>query len=173
MRARLEFGYREDKLLIRRQALYGLKSSDAALQEFLADKLDDICFKIRISNPYIWMRPATKPTRDEYYEYIFCYVDNFLCISHEPLRPMKNIQSTLNFNNDKVEEPEFYVGAKLSRRELNGKQVWIMLSTEYIKSVFKNVVEKLKNKFKIMMAKAITPMDQLYHPELDATNELD
>ena len=85
----------------------------------------------------------------------------------------EKIQSTLNFNNDKVEEPEFYVGAKLSRRELNGKQVWIMLSTEYIKSVFKNVVEKLKNKFKIMMAKAITPMDQLYHPELDATNELD
>ena len=62
-----EFGNREGKVLIITQSMYGLKSSGAAFRGFLAEKLDDIGFKISIADPYVWMRPATKPTGEKYY----------------------------------------------------------------------------------------------------------
>ena len=119
------------------------------------------------------MRPATKLTGKKYYEYILWYVDDFLYISHDTRKPMNNIQSTLKFKNDNVEEPRFYLGAKLSKRELNVKQVWSTLSAEYIKSSIKNLENQLKKKGNRLPAKAVTSMAQGYHLELDDTNELD
>ena len=58
------------------------------------------------------MIPATKPTGEKYYEYILCYIDDLLFISHDTRTPMNDIQSTLKFKNDKVEEPLFYLGEK-------------------------------------------------------------
>ena len=94
-----KFGIREGKVLIIKQALYGIKSSGSAFCAFLAEKLDDIGFKSIISDPYFWMGTATKPTREKYYEYILCYDDYLLCISHDPKKPMNDIQSTLKFKN--------------------------------------------------------------------------
>ena len=71
-----KFGIRKGKLLIIKQSLYGLEYSVADFREFLAEQLYDIGFKSSISDPYVWMRTATKHTRDKYYEYILCYVDN-------------------------------------------------------------------------------------------------
>ena len=60
----------------------------------------------------------------------------------------------------------------MSRRELKGKQVRTMLSTEYIKSDINNIEDKIKNEGRRLPAKAVTPMAQGCHHELDATNEL-
>ena len=130
-------------------------------------------FKSSIADPDVCMIPATKPTGEKYYEYILCYIDNLICMSHNPRRPINDIQSMLKFKNDKVEEPNFYPGAKLSRKELNEKQVWTMSSTEYIKSSDENIEEQLQKRGKRIPAKAVTLMAQEYHPDLDATNELD
>ena len=119
--------------------MYGLKSSGAAFWDFLAEKLDNIVFNSSIADPDVWMRPATKPTGEKYSGYILCYVDYFIFISHDPRSPMNDIQSTLKFKNEKVEELDFYLGEKMSRKDLNGKQVWKMSSTEYIKSSVDNV----------------------------------
>ncbi|KAI2508430.1 Reverse transcriptase (RNA-dependent DNA polymerase) [Fragilaria crotonensis] len=35
-------------------------------------------------DPDVWMRPKVKPNGDKYWEYVLCYVDDILCISHEP-----------------------------------------------------------------------------------------
>ena len=69
------------------------------------------------------MRPSIKPTGEKYYEYIICYVDDMLFIFHNPGKHMNDIQSILKFNNDKVDEPGFYLGENLSKKELNGRQV--------------------------------------------------
>ena len=66
------------------------------------------------------MRPASKPDGKEYYEYILVYVDDLLCISHDPRTPMNEIASTLRFKKDKIEPPSMYLGASLERKELNG-----------------------------------------------------
>ena len=111
MTAGPEFGNLQGKILVITKTLYGLKSSGAAFRAFLAERLDDIGFKSSVADPDVWMRPATKGDGEEYYEYILCYVDDILCISHNPSRPMNDIRSSLKFKGDKFEEPEFYLGA--------------------------------------------------------------
>ena len=71
---------------------------------------------------------------EEYYEYILCYVDDVLCVSHEPMRPMNELKSSLKFKNNKVEEPEFYLGANLKKKRLNGKDMWTMSSYDYLRN---------------------------------------
>ena len=90
-----EFGIREGKLIIIKRSLYGLKYSGPEFRAFLAEKLYDIGFKSSIANPDVLMRTSTKPTREKCYEYILCYVDDLLCISHNTNKPMNHIQSTL------------------------------------------------------------------------------
>ena len=120
-------------MIIARQAIYGLNSSDTVFWAFLAGKLDDKGFKRSISDPDVWVKSATKTTGEKYYEYILCHIYDLLCISHDTRKPMNDIQSKLKVKNDKLEEPDFYLGEKLFKKELNEKQVWTMSSTEYIK----------------------------------------
>ena len=53
------------------------------------------------------MRTATKPTGRKYFQYILCYVNYLLCISHNTNKTMNDIQSTFKFKNDKVETLDF------------------------------------------------------------------
>ena len=123
-------------------------------------KLYDIGFKSSIADPDVCMRTATKPVGDKYYEYILCYVDDLLCIFNDPNKPMNDIQSTLKFKNNKVETPDFYLGAKLKKKYLGGKEVWIISITYYIKSSMENVKEKLKKKGDQLPSRSVTPMSQ-------------
>ena len=85
-----EFGYLEGKVLVVKMALYGLKSSGASLRVFLAEMLNNISFRVRIADN-IWMGAANNPTGETYYEYILCYVDDILCISHDARQKMGDI----------------------------------------------------------------------------------
>ena len=85
------------------------------------------------------MRTPTKPTREKYCEYILYYVDDLLCISHYPNKPINDIQSTLKFKNGKVYTPDFSLGAKLKKKDTGEKEVLTISSTDYIKSAVENV----------------------------------
>ena len=81
-----------------------------------------------------------KPEGFEYYEYIFCYVDNVLCISRHPQKSMKKIQKAFNIKDDKKEPPDIYLGVTLSKMKLdNGKYCWTMLPEQYLKAAVTNV----------------------------------
>ena len=168
-----EFGSNAGKPFIIRRALYGLKSSGAAFREHLAQRLDEIGFKSSISDPDVWLRPATKPDGEQYYEYMLVYVDDILCISHDPMRPMKQIAEVLRFKKDKIEPPEFYLGARIENKKLNGKDVWTMSSKDYVKAAVDNVVKHLEKKGRKLPTRATTPMAANYIPELDDSPELD
>ena len=73
------------------RALYGLKSSGAAFRAFLAEHLHDIGYRPSLADPDVWMRPAIKHCGFKYWEYVLCYVDNFLSISAKPELTMKGI----------------------------------------------------------------------------------
>ena len=47
----------------------------------MAKKIDEISFKSCVADPDVWMRPAVRSDRTEYYEYILMYVDEILAIS--------------------------------------------------------------------------------------------
>ena len=59
----------------------------------------------------MWLRPAVKPDGQEYYEYIFCHVDDILTISHKATQVLEDIQVVLKLKDDKITPPEIYLGA--------------------------------------------------------------
>ena len=168
-----EFGSDMNKIFIIKQALYGLKSSGAAFRSFLAETLDDMGYTSSHADPDVWLRPATKPDGEKYYEYILVYVDDILSISHDALRPMKDIEKAFKFKKNLIESPEIYLGARLEKKNLNGKQAWTMSSKDYIKAAISNVETQLKRRNMKLPSQAITPMTSDFVPEMDTSEELE
>ena len=75
-------------------------------------------------------------------------------------------ESTLIFKNNKVITPDFYLRAKLKKKDLRGNEVWTISSTDYIKLAMENVEDRLPSR-------AVTPMSQEIYPETDLYHELD
>ena len=71
-------------IMIVKMVLYGLKSSVAEFCAHLFNTLNFIGLLSTKADTDVWYRPAVKTYRFEYYEYILCYVDDILCISHDP-----------------------------------------------------------------------------------------
>ena len=137
------------------KALYGLKSSGAAFRAFLAETLDAIGYQPRYDNPDLRLRPAVKLDGFEYNEYILCYVDNVLYISHNLRKLMKSIQENFKLKNDKIEPPDVYLGSTLAKMNLeSGKYCWTMLPEQYLKVPVTNVEEDLTRSSKNMFCHA-------------------
>ena len=168
-----EFGSEAGKHMLVKKALYGLKSSGAAFRAFLAETIDAMGYKPSYANPDVWLRPAVKPDGSEYYEYILCYVDDVLCISHNPTKAMKRIQEDFKLKDDKIDPPDMYLGATLSKMTLaNGKTCWTMSAEQYCKAAVTNVEEELARQGKRLPPKCVTPFSSNYAPWLEESPEL-
>jgi hypothetical protein len=168
-----EFGSEAGQNMLVKKALYGLKSSGAAFRAHLAETLDAMGYRPSYADPDVWLRPAVKPDGTEYYEYILCYVDDVLCISHDPKKSMKRIQEDFKLKDDKIAEPDVYLGATLSKMKLeSGKQCWTMSPEQYVKAAVTNVEEDLAKNGKRLPSKCVTPFSSNYAPWLEDTPEL-
>jgi hypothetical protein len=168
-----EFGSEEGKSFLVVKALYGLKSASFSFRSYMAEKLASMGFQSSMADPDVWLRAATKTDGESYYEYILMYVDDILSIACDPSVILREIQGTFKFKNHKIEEPEFYLGAKLQRKPLNGLQCWTITSQDYVKAAVKNVEEALrKSGRKLPTSNTSTPMNITYSPEMDVTEEL-
>ena len=155
------------------RALYGLKSSGAAFRSFLAETLYDLGYQPSQADPDVWMRPAMKDTGFKYWEYVLCYVDDVLSISHKPANALNGIKSKFKLKDDKMDEPDMYLGASLSRLDNeDGDACWAMSSDQYCKAMIQNVEDTLKKKGLRLPSKCYTPLQNAYKPELDCTAEL-
>ena len=82
-----------------------------------------------------------------------------LCISHDAMRAMKGIQRSFKLKDDKIEEPETYLGAGLSKMTTaNGTKCWSMLSEAYCKAAVTNVKKKLRDEGRWLPSKCDTLM---------------
>jgi hypothetical protein len=76
---------------------------------------------------------------------------------------MKGIQRSFKLKNDKIEEPNTYFGAGLSKMTTaNGTVCWSMLLEAYCKAAVKNVEQKLSKDGKRLLSKCDTPMKLAY-----------
>ena len=67
-------------------------------------------------------------------------MDDVLCMSHDAMRTMKGILQKFKLKDDKIEEPETYLGAGLSKMTTaNGTECWSMSSETYCKAAVTNV----------------------------------
>jgi hypothetical protein len=168
-----EFGPEEGKTFLVVKALYGLKSASFSFRSYMAEKLASMGFTSTMADPDVWLRAATKSDGESYYEYILMYVDDILAISCDARSILEEVQRTFKFKNGKIDAPEFYLGAKLQKKAINGIECWTITSQDYIKAAVKNVEEAVKRKGRKLPTSNIdTPMNITYSPELDVTTEL-
>lgn len=170
-----EFIDEEGKGFIVKRALYGLKSAPQAFRSFLADNIEELGFFSSEADPDVWMRLNTKPDGEKYYEYLLCYVDDVLCLSVNATEVMHTLQRRFKIKKDLIELPEYYLGARVRKQEIDGYTMWAVSSVEYIKAAVENVEETLSKKPRWNLPSrknSLTPMSTSYKPELDSTNEL-
>ncbi len=167
-----EFGSEAGSIMIIRKALYGLKSSGAAFRAHLAETLYDLNYLPTKGDPDVWIRAATKPDGFKYYEMVLVYVDDILCVSHDPKATMAGIQATFKLKDDKIDKPEIYLGAQLCQKVINGVECWMMSSEQYIKAAITNVETKLNESGQRLPTRCTTVLYGNYRPELDVSPEL-
>ena len=167
-----EFGSESGTIMFIRKALYGSKSSGATFRAHLAKTLYDIRFVPTRADPDVWRRPAVKEDGFEYYEYVLCYVDDILAISHMAKDALKAVQAIFKLKDDKIEPLDMYLGATLSVMEDDGIQGWCMTSDKYVKAAVENVQQELARVNQRLPSKCRTPMTAGYCPERDVSAEL-
>ena len=80
----------------------------------------------------------------KYYEYVLCYVDNILCISHVHLKKIDGIKSVFKLKGEKSKPPDMYLGAVIQKVTNYGTECWTTSSEKYLDSAINNVEEKLE-----------------------------
>jgi len=79
------------------------------------------------------------------------------------MRTMKDIQRSFKLKDDKIEEPDTYLGAGLSKMiTAIGTVSWSMLSEACCKAAVKNVEQKLSKDGKWLPSKCVTPIKSAY-----------
>jgi hypothetical protein len=132
------------------------------------------------ADPDVWMRPAKKADGTEYYEYILLYTDDALCVSESPEGVLRNeLGKYFRLKEKSIGPPKLYLGGHVRKVQLdNGVECWSFSSSQYVRAAVKNVenyLEKRKesgNSTFRLPAKAETPIQTSYRPELDITPEL-
>jgi hypothetical protein len=130
------------------------------------------------ADPDLWLKAVTRPEDNvHYYAYILCYVDDILCIHHDPVSVMSEINKYLPLKPSSVGNPDIYLGAKLKETRLsNGVMVWGLSLSKYVLQAVKNcqlhLTEKLAGKYSFP-ARADNPLPLDYDPSTDLSDLLD
>jgi len=92
------------------------------------------------ADPDLWLKDVTRPDDNvRYYAYILCYVDHILCIHHDPMPVMNEINGYLPLKPSSVGDPDIYLGAKLKQtRPPTGVWAWGLSPSKYVAQAVKN-----------------------------------
>jgi hypothetical protein len=175
-----EFGSNQGRPVLIVRALYGLKSSGARWRDHLATILREIGFTNSKADPDVWMRQSQKPSGFKYWEYVLCYVDDVLVISHEPQIIVEAIGKHVALKEGSVASPTTYLGANVFKHVIHDgnqdgprKEVWAMSPNEYVKKAVQEVERELSYSESFLPKRVETPLSSGYRPDLDFSPELD
>lgn len=111
-----------------------------------------------------------------YYSYILCYVDDILCIHHDPLPILTRLDKYFQFKPGSIGDPEFYLGSKIKKMTLaNGVECWASSSSKYVNEAVGNVekyLKELRDPRWRLPKQAPNPFTMDCEPELDTSPEL-
>jgi hypothetical protein len=165
-----EFGEDAGKRALIVRALYGLKSADAAFRNHLASCMDHLGWKPCLSDQDLSMKEETRPDDGvKYWAYILVYVDDILCVHHDPGTSLAQIDKYFKTKPGSIMEPIFYLVSKLKKTVmLNGLGARGMRSSKYAQAVVQNEQEYLKKNGEIKLKKkASAPFEATYRAEID------
>ena len=91
----------------------------------------------------------------------------------EATKVLESLKSEkIKFKNDNIAEPDMYLGARLQKKQINGKDAWTITSVDYIKAAIDTIRGSIKGTRWKISGIAKTPMQSSFVPELDQTPEL-
>jgi hypothetical protein len=111
-----------------------------------------------------------------YWAYILIYVDDILCVHHDPGAPLAKLDEYFKMKKGSIQVPTLYLGSKMKKTVLpNDVVAWGMSSRKYLQSAVHNVQEYLVvlPGDQKLLKKAPGPFAGGYKPELDEIPELD
>ena len=121
----------------------------------------------------MWIPPAIKSDRTEYYEMLICYVGDLSGIYAHPMKTIDGMKQVFKFKDKKAESPEMYLGTSLQNvNTADGTKCWAMSSDKYVKAAVINVEESLERNNFSLPSKCDNPMAPSYHSAEDTTQEL-
>jgi hypothetical protein len=165
-----EFGDDAGKRALIVRALYGLKSAGAAFRNHLASCMDHLGWKPCLDYLDLWMKEETCPDDGvKYWAYILIYVDDILCVHHDPGTFLAQNDKYFKMKPGSIMEPTFYLGAKLKKTvRPNGVVAWGISSSKYVQAAVQNMQEYLKeNGDRKLNKKASAPFEATYRAEID------
>ena len=159
------------------RALYGLKTSGASWRQHLASEIRNVGFTNTKGDPDVYRRKASKASGEAYYEYMIVYVDDIICVSHEPEKWMKLLSNIYRLRD--VGIPSKFLGSnirewKYSDTEGHVKTCWALGSETYVKEACTIAERQMKNHNleypSTRRHGSNSPFSSAsYRPELDAT----
>ena len=171
-----EFREHNGAIILIVQALYGLKSSGAAWRAHFAQSLRDLGYESCVGgDPDVWRKPAVKPDGNKYYEYIVVYIDDLLVIGQNPIHITDALQADpFNYILKDVQEPKTFLGAVISKYNLEGSVTWAISMDDYLRKPLANVEDQF-GKLGLMFNKSqlSNPAAPDYHPEIDTSKLLE
>ena len=64
-------------------------------------------------------------------------------MSHDPLKTLQALQKFFKLKGDKIEEPEMYLGAEISKMQGDNGEFWTMSGENYVKTDVSNLEDVL------------------------------
>jgi hypothetical protein len=167
-----EFGIDAGKSAIIVHALYGLKRAGAAFRAHLASFMRQMRYTSCKADPDLWYKAETRPADSfRYYAYILCYVDDILCVHHDPMSVLNLINGYMPLKPSLIGDPNIYLCAKLKLTQLdNGIRAWGLSPSKYVAQAVKNCVKHLTDKLNNCLRlpqRADNPFSYDYNPESD------
>jgi hypothetical protein len=95
-----------------------------------------------------------------------------MAVSENPVGVMQEIQKRFKLKNDKIADPEMFLGARLTKRTIDGIEMYMIGSHDYIEQAVKSIDAKLEKEGSKLPKRCTTPLPAGYRPEIDATPEL-
>lgn len=114
-----EFGtHRQVQKSLVVRALYGLNSAGASFRHHLASCLGHLGYESTRGYPDVWIRAATKASKEEYCEYLFVYADDIIAIGIDPNNVIICLNNYFAMKPESIHPPDDYLGTKIKETQL-------------------------------------------------------
>ena len=167
----------EGKWAVICRALYGLKTSGASWRQHLANEIRNMGFINTKGDPDVYRRKASRPSGETYYEYLIVYVDDIICVSHQPQKWMDILAATYRLRD--VGVPKKFLGSNIIKWKYTDhsgltRDCWALGSETYVKEACTVAERQMKqhnlNYPSTRRHGSNSPFSSAaYRPELDAS----
>ena len=114
------------------------------------------------------MKANVKPDSFKYWEYVLCYVDDLLVLSHEPKQIMDFLETRYALKKGSVKEPDEYLGGRVEKFSIQDRdqttKAWSISPDLYVKRAIAEVECELSLNQQSLTTKASTPLLSGYRP---------